>query len=162
MVRVETTGLLLGLISSTVAAPNPIPFSPGFDIERVIALTNSSQAHSWEYGTAAQAFLELYDPQHAVFGDTPFPVPTLARSNVRSLAYAATKIILGGDQKDGLSNGNGAVGDPLSLGVSAILLGKADPVFNVATRESIRFMTVTAPRFWNGAISHRADIKELW
>lgn len=56
----------------------------------------------------------------------------------------------------------GAVGDPASLGVSAILIGQTNATYIAAAdREAISVLNV-APRYWNGAISHRYDTPELW
>ncbi|KAF8996258.1 family 88 glycosyl hydrolase [Cyathus striatus] len=121
----------------------------------------SLPSHSWEYGAAAEALLELYDPHLSVFGPAPFPVPIVEKESVMSLAYASKKIVIGRGQ-DGLSNGDGAVGDPVSLGVSAVLLGKADQAYAKAVHQSMGYVVGRAPRFWNGAISHRASVAELW
>ncbi|KAF8799761.1 hypothetical protein BYT27DRAFT_6852588 [Phlegmacium glaucopus] len=140
---------------------NPTPFSPGFDIGAVISLAKSLPSHSWEFGTASEALLELYDPHHAVFGANPFPVPTIPPSQSVSLNYAQQKIVIG-PGANGLNNGNGAVGDPASLGVSAVLLGKTDNKYFDAAKGEIEYILGQAPRWWNGAISHRAQYAELW
>jgi rhamnogalacturonyl hydrolase YesR len=58
--------------------------------------------------------------------------------------------------------GQGATGDPASLGVSAILLGQSQPQFmSVATRQA-NHLLLAVPRFFNGAISQREDVPELW
>lgn len=156
--------LLLGLLA-TGALVNPsgdaIPFSPGFDIASVASLAVSLPSHSWEYGTASEALLELYDPQYSVFGQAPFPVPTLQKDYVKSLAYAASKLNIG-NNSNGLSNGDGAVGDSASLGVSAILLGKTSASYTTASFKEVNDIMNLAPRAWNGAISQRADVAELW
>lgn len=141
--------------------PPPFPFSPGFDIKRVTSLAESLPSHSWEYGTTSEALLELYDPDYSVFGSKPFPVPTLEKGKVRSLKYAADKIQFGAGS-DGLVNGNGAVGDPASLGVSAILLGKKDSAYINPVKQTMAYLVGSARRQWNGAISHRRDVTELW
>ncbi|KAG6815337.1 hypothetical protein H0H87_002807 [Tephrocybe sp. NHM501043] len=139
----------------------PFPVSPGFDIQNVTHLAQLLPSHSWEYGTAAEALLELYNPHLSIFGSSPFPVPTVQKNDTTALAYAASKINLK-NGTNGLGNDNGAVGDPLSLGVSAILLGKTEPKYTEAARQSVDFVLNTAPRFYNGAISHRASVAELW
>ncbi|KAG6896117.1 hypothetical protein C0993_008745 [Termitomyces sp. T159_Od127] len=148
-------------LTSQILSLEPFPFSPGFDIQTVASLAQSLPSHSWEYGTASEALLELYDPGLSVFGPTPFPVPTVPKENVMALTYAASKIVLGGG-KNGLSNSNGAVGDPASLGVSAVLLGKTESQYTEAARQTVDFIINFAPRFWNGAISHRVSTAELW
>lgn len=154
--------LFILLVNSlSVSAFDAIPFSPGFDIAKVAALAESLPSESWEFGTAAEALLELYNPELSVFGQTPFPVSTSASNptSVRALAYAAKNIEIG---STGLSNGNGATGDPASLGVSAVMLGKTEKKFADAATVQLNYLIDTAPRYANGAISHRADAPVLW
>jgi hypothetical protein len=153
---------LISKFSSVVThVSTPFPFFAGFDVEPVANLAESLPSHSWEYGAAAQALLELYDPSISVFGAKPFPIPTVSPDLIRGLKYAQEKIVIGWGA-DGLSPGDGSVGDPASLGVSAILLGKTDSRFAVAVKEQVEYILFKAPRFYNGAISHRADVPELW
>ncbi|KAF9256382.1 hypothetical protein L218DRAFT_966385 [Marasmius fiardii PR-910] len=137
------------------------PFDPGFDIKGVAALAETLPTHSWEYGTAAEALLELYNPDASVFGSKPFPVPILDRNNTRSLSYAEARITIG-TPPNVFADGDGAVGDPASLGVAAVMLGKSDPRYVLAIEAEMRYLADQVPRWWNGAISHRADVAELW
>ncbi|KAK8209100.1 hypothetical protein M8818_003795 [Zalaria obscura] len=52
--------------------------------------------------------------------------------------------------------------DPAALGVSAILLGQGDAAYLDAARRQKDYLLKQAPRYENGAISHRKDVKELW
>ncbi|KAJ7638470.1 hypothetical protein FB45DRAFT_1054755 [Roridomyces roridus] len=141
---------------------DPFPFSPGFDIAAVVKTAKILPSRSWEFGTAAEALLELYNPDLSVFSSHPFPVPTIPENyDIPSLTYAASKIVIG-TGANGLSTGDGAVGDPASLGVSAILLGKTNAAYAAAVQAEIKYITQDAPRFSNGAISHRTDVAELW
>lgn len=153
-----TWSLLAFILGS--AASNAFPFSPGFDIRAVSSLATSLPSYSWEFGIASETLLELYDPQHAVFGN-PFPIPTISPCQSVSLSYAKEKIVIG-TGANGLSNGNGAVGDPASLGVSAVLLGKTEKKYLDAATEEVEYILGKAPRWWNGAISHRVQYAELW
>ncbi|KAH9477595.1 Unsaturated rhamnogalacturonyl hydrolase YesR [Psilocybe cubensis] len=148
---------------SAIAYPtsSAIPFSPGFNVTAVLEYAISLPSHSWEYGTATQALLELFDAPHSVFGANPFPVPKLDPKNTPALAYAKEKIVIG-PPPNGLSDGDGAVGDPASLGVSAVLLGKTDPSYATAAKLQAEYVIYDAPRWHNGAISHRADHPEIW
>ncbi|KAF5383242.1 hypothetical protein D9615_004867 [Tricholomella constricta] len=155
-----------------------IPFSPGFPVQKVVDLAQTISSHSWEFGTATEALLELYDPELSVFGDEPFEAAeslseakpqkkgnrgTQANKLPRALAYAAEKIVIG-TGANALADGDGAVGDPASLGVGAVLLGKR-PGFEKyakAAAETVEYITQDAPRALNGAISHRVDVVELW
>jgi hypothetical protein len=149
---------LLAICNTT----NPFPFSPGFNIAQVAAAAAQLPSHSWEFGTAAEALLELYDSEFSVFAPVDaFPVPTVPKECVESLEYAASKIVFG-TGANALSNGEGSVSDPASLGVSAVLLGKTDARYAAAVSQQINYITNIAPRLSNGAISHRVDIAELW
>lgn len=142
------------------ATASGIPFSPGFDIAQVASLAKSLPSHSWEYGTASESLLELYNPELSVFGSAPFPVPTKSPSSVTALSYGASHITLGAR---GLAySTDGAVGDPVSLGVTAVLLSKTNATYAKYTAKSIAYLLTGAPRFWNHAISQRADVAELW
>ncbi|KAF8872499.1 hypothetical protein BD779DRAFT_1679667 [Infundibulicybe gibba] len=157
MVLIQTKNLLIGLMANYM----PIPFPPGFDVAKVASLAESTPSHSWEYGTAAQALLELYNPHISVFGAKPFPLPSLDKKDIKAMAYAAQKIVIGKGE-NALSPGDGAVGDPASLGTSAVLLGKTDKAYADAAAETVRYLLEQAPRYWNGAISQRANTPELW
>ncbi len=52
-------------------------------------------SHSWEFGTASEALLELYTPELSVFG-TPFPIPKNPSSP--ALDYAKRNISTDSDQ----------------------------------------------------------------
>jgi hypothetical protein len=111
----------------------------------------------------------LYNSSLSVYGDEPFSYYTnsgergrkLDASSVPSLVYASEKIVLG-TGADILSNGTGAAGDPASLGVSAVLLGLQNDTYKNAAEAEAQYLLEKVPRFWNGAISHRADYPELW
>jgi hypothetical protein len=148
-------------LSSRQCSQNNFPYDPGFNISSVANIAQSLPSHSWEFGTASEALLELYNPELSVFGNSPFPVPTMNISKVRSLMYAQSKIVLG-TGANSLSDGDGAVGDPASLGVSAVLLGKSQSQFATAAAQTADYIMNSAPRFWNGAISQRTDVAELW
>ncbi|KAJ7088782.1 hypothetical protein B0H15DRAFT_780471 [Mycena belliarum] len=150
------------MVSAAIAATHTLtPFDPGFDINAVAAVAKSLPTHSWEYGTASEALLELHTPLFSVFGPAPFPVPFLPTFLAPSLAYAQEKIVLG-KGANGLSDGAGAVGDPASLGVAAVMLGKTNSSFTTAAASEVTYMMDEAPRWPNGAISQRADVPELW
>ena len=64
-------------------------------IASVIAQGERLAAHSWEWGTFAEALLEWYDPSNSVFGSDAFPggkVPVLQVADTRSLSYAEPHI----------------------------------------------------------------------
>lgn len=166
---------LSALSASAIATPTPLfdrgstasSPNPGFDISAVEALAVALPSHSWEFGTASEALLELWNSSLSVFGPAPFEAASqlstaISVASIPSLAYAQSNIVLS-TGANVLQDGDGAVGDPASLGVSAILLGKLgnDTLKAAAAREA-EYLLTGAPRFWNGAISQRSDYSELW
>jgi len=160
---VSNTDILaaIGAVTLSITNLGPYTYAPSYNISVVFNATKSLPSHSWEYGTFTEALLEMHNPEVSVFGDSPFPVPTLNRSNVRALAYLAP-VVKFGSSYSALDNGNEAVGDPASMGVGAVLLGKTDPAFAKAANQTVEGLLKDAPRFWNGAISHRPEQPELW
>ncbi|EDR06803.1 uncharacterized protein LACBIDRAFT_299692 [Laccaria bicolor S238N-H82] len=151
----------IALLSATLTTYNPLPYNPGFSIKNVLSLAQSLPRYSWEYGTSAEAQLELFTPQFSVFGATPFPIPALPAARVIALNYASSKVDFGTGYA-ALSAGSGAAGDPSSLGVSAVMLGKLDGEYMAAAQETVDALLTQIPRWSNGAISHRPDVAELW
>ncbi|KAK1231616.1 hypothetical protein PQX77_005261 [Marasmius sp. AFHP31] len=149
------------IAASCVPLDNPFPFSPGFDISRVADLAQSLPSHSWEFGTASQALLELHNSSLSVFGCDPFR-SDLDPSTVKALQYAQRTIVISQDGKNALADGDGAVGDPASLGVSALMLGGTIPMYRDAAERQLDYVVYEAPRYDNGAISHRVEGPELW
>ncbi|KAL8784803.1 MAG: hypothetical protein Q9195_008883 [Heterodermia aff. obscurata] len=148
----------------------------GFNVTNVMARALNLSRHSWEYGTTAQALLELRNPQISVFGN-PFPhdeLPTaITVEKVPSLIYVKPFIrldndtLIDGDETcmcnaDSSWSRKGAVGDPASLGVSALLLGQSDEAYTAAAQRQSDHILNKAPRYENGAISHRENEAELW
>jgi hypothetical protein len=96
-------------------------------------------SHSWEWGTAAEALLELYTPELSVFGSNPFPngkVPHADPSSTFALEYAKQFINLHGT----ILTPDSAVGDPASLGVSAILIGQSDSNYLAAATNQANYI----------------------
>ncbi|MCJ1398883.1 hypothetical protein MMC11_002084 [Xylographa trunciseda] len=136
------------------SASNP---DPGFDIQKVLDKGLELAAHSWEWGTAAEALLEFHNPELSVFGADPFPgdqLPKVDVEKVLSLVYARKFISTEGE---GLCEGDGSTSDPSSLGPSALLLS-----YLPACRRQVRALLQHTPRLPSGAISHRATTPELW
>jgi hypothetical protein len=62
--------------------------------------------HSWEYGAASEALLELYNPELSVFGADPFPdgkLPSIDPHSIRALQFVrpfiqtSSHILIDGD-----------------------------------------------------------------
>ncbi|KAF9049365.1 hypothetical protein BDZ89DRAFT_1089091 [Hymenopellis radicata] len=156
----NVTSILTSALLSTSFA-----LDPGFDIKAVANESVQLPSHSWEYGAASMALLELYNPELTVFAAAPFPVPTVAPETVFAMTKGLDWIVLG-EGVNGLSDGDGATGDPASLGVIAWLIGKTRSEYADASTGEVVYLTEEAPRWTNGsgagAISQRADVAELW
>jgi len=83
-------------------------FDVGYDVGSVAQNAQNLASHSWEYGTAAEALLEWFDPSLSVFGTNPFPdgqVPSVDWTQVDSLSYVRpfistnSQILVDGDGK---------------------------------------------------------------
>lgn len=143
--------------------------SPGYDVDLVATVAQEISSHSWEFGTCAETLLELYNPGYSVFSPQAFPndaVP-FPPATIQSLAYAKPHIRLNNDT---LVDGDGANGDPASLGVSAILLAQTQDTSVIANKSETYAAAVireaqhvlSAPRMSNGAISHRDASAQAW
>ncbi|KAI1097448.1 hypothetical protein F4804DRAFT_347176 [Jackrogersella minutella] len=131
-------------------------------INSVITQGQQLATHSWEYGTFAEALLEWYTPSSSVFGNNTFPdgkIPVLQVGDTRSLSYAKPQI---STSSDTLVDGDGATGDPASLGVSAILIGQTESDYLSAAERQVQHLLTAVPRWSNGAISQRESVAELW
>ncbi|PPR00481.1 hypothetical protein CVT24_004536 [Panaeolus cyanescens] len=162
MVNLDVTILpAIGAFTAAIQDFTAFPFYPGFPIRNVTKVASTLPSHSWEYGTATQMLLELYNPEFSVFGARPFPVPSLDKDHVRAMEYAFRTIKLGTGY-NALAAGEGSSGDPASLGVGAVLLGKRNATYARAAKETVDGLLNDVPRFSNGAISHRFSVAELW
>lgn len=150
------SSLLLALLAGTAVAD----VNPGFNVTTASQVMINKAGQSWEWGTAAQALLELYNNDYSVFGSNPFPNGKIPKvdPNIKALAYIKPHI----NRNSQTLVDNSAAGDPASLGVSAILLGQSDNVYIGAADRQADYLLKDVPRFSNGAISHRPDIAELW
>jgi len=168
------TPLILSLlfVSTTLASPSAsIGFSDA-TIAKVKANMNQIATHSWELGTAAEAMTELDSPSLSVFGDDTIPPPShLSRTlsaSISEVTTLATNIVRAKPANSSvLIDGDGAVGDPASLGVAVLLTSwtrtdRSDTSFAVAAEEQLNHLLFEAPRNTDGAISHREDQVQLW
>lgn len=123
--------------------------------------TDANVLDTREWGTASEALLELYDNELSVFGPNPFPggnVPSVDPTSVFALQYAKQFINVNGQ----VFVSDSAVGDPASLGVSAILIGQSDSNYIDASNRQADYILNDAPRWSNGAISQRGNVAEIW
>lgn len=143
---------------ASIAVANDV--NAGFNAYMAAQVMVDRASHSWEWGTAAEALLELYNPELSVFGPEPFPggkIPN-ADPSTFALRYARRHI----NRNSQILVSDTAVGDPASLGVSAILLGQSENVYLGASKRQAEYLLNSAPRWSNGAISHRSEEAELW
>ncbi|KAF9019648.1 hypothetical protein BDZ89DRAFT_1072897, partial [Hymenopellis radicata] len=146
----------------SISLPLTLSCTPSFHYDPPVTFFATFTALPLIYASDPFALLELYNPAISVFGDHPFPAPVLNPSTIPALAYAQEKIMLNAPgAKNGLSDGDGAVGDPASMGISAYLLGMTNSSYAEAAVTEVNFQ-LNAPRWSNGAISQRFDVAELW
>ncbi|TKA29451.1 hypothetical protein B0A50_03463 [Salinomyces thailandicus] len=119
-------------------------------------------ARSQEIGAAWEAIEELVNPEKAVFAPDPFPsgkVPTQGFPLDPALSWVFQKIRTGSPT---LSEDNDSVSGPAALGVPAVMLGRRLEVYTAAAERQKDYLLKEAPRYINGAISHRRESKEVW
>lgn len=148
---------VLGLLASTSIASE---VAAGFHAYNAAQVMIEKAGHSWEWGTAAEALLELYNPELSVYSSNAFPGGRIPNADPNTLALKYARQFINTDSQ--VFVGNSAVGDPASLGVSALLLGQSDKKFIAASNREADYLLNMAPRYSNGAISHRPDVAELW
>ena len=71
-------------------------FDIGYNVSLVADQAQNLSSHSWEYGTAAEALLELYNPYLSIFGQDPFPggkVPVVDWTKVNALSFVKPFIL---------------------------------------------------------------------
>ncbi|KAL9633102.1 MAG: hypothetical protein Q9164_004899 [Protoblastenia rupestris] len=133
-----------------------------FNVTMIMERACRLASHSWEYGTAAEALIELHNPELSVFSQHPFPggkLPLVDVEKTPGLKYAKALIRTG---QQTLIDGDGSAGDPASLGVVCLLIGQTHKEYAIAAESQARFILEKTPRFKNGAISHRENVAELW
>ncbi|KAH9059334.1 Six-hairpin glycosidase [Lactarius vividus] len=151
-------------------SPFPAPLSPQkLSLVRANAINIST--HSWELGTLAEALTELEWSKLGVFSPHSIPPPArLAPGQAMDVLSIAETVVAEnppGAVPAPLINGEGAVGDPASIGVSVLLRNWTlhDPgntTFATAASNQLDFLLNVAPRAPNGAISHRLSQVQLW
>lgn len=154
------SSLLLSLLSSAAISPVAADVDAGFDVFTAAQVMVDKASHSWEWGTAAEALLELYNNELSVFGPNPFPNGRVPSADPGTFALAYAKQFI--NRNSQVLVDNSAVGDPASLGVSAILLGQSDSTYIGAANRQADYILNQAPTWSNGAISHRPDVAEIW
>ena len=138
-------------------------FQYGFNIYGARNLSKQLATHDWEMGTAAEALLELVDPEISVFGAKPFPggkIPVTWFRMEEALLYVQQNVKIGG--RTLFDENNYTVSDPASLGVTALMIAGHWPEWKEAAGKQMQYLLNDAPRYENGAISHRAEVAELW
>ncbi|TFY55339.1 hypothetical protein EVG20_g9357 [Dentipellis fragilis] len=160
--------LLACLVAGAAAAPTtPSSLaSAGLSdslVSKVRANAQNISTHSWEIGTLAEALTELEWPALSVFSPNSIPPPRKlpAHENANDVLQIAEQVVA--NKAPGslpLIDGDGAVGDPASIG-SAVLLRNwtrpdlKDTSFSDAAAGQLQYLLEDAPRTPEGAISHR-------
>ena len=141
-------------------------FNYSFPVNAALSQAETLSKHSWEIGYAHEGIMQIYNPERSVFGPDPFPGGKLPKLGLRldeASLYAQKKIkVLG---RSLLDEENGAVSDPAALGVAALMLGQRSwnsKEYRDAAERQSDLLLKHAPRYANGAISHRHGSAELW
>ncbi|KAK5116211.1 hypothetical protein LTR62_008537 [Meristemomyces frigidus] len=138
-------------------------FNYTFRINAVRAQAELYSLRSWEIGTAAEAIMEVMNPEKSVFAPEPFPrgeVPKQGWKFDEGLVWMYQFIDTQNATlfpQDGFS-----AADPASLGVAAVMVGRTRSAYMEAAERQKEYLLQDAPRYINSAISHRRDATELW
>jgi hypothetical protein len=91
MIAYALTGIFLiaqgGLIHSSPTYNATGAVNAGYDVGKIEAQAKTLASHSWEYGTAAEAIVELEYPEISVFGSDPFPNGRIPLPDPAAVAY---------------------------------------------------------------------------
>ncbi|KAJ7219286.1 Six-hairpin glycosidase-like protein, partial [Mycena pura] len=130
---------------------------------------------SWELGTRAQALLDLNVPNFSVFSSTGLPPSTTVPSNttqamapVFSIAHSVVSALKNTSGPTPLMAGDGAAGDPPSIGVAVLLANWTGQAamdgldYAAAAKNQLDYLLEVVPRTSDGAISHRVAQVQLW
>lgn len=137
-------------------------FNYGFRVNAVRHQAEQLSTHSWEYGTAAEAIMELLNPERAVFGPNPFPkgeVPSQGFQIDQALLWVYPHIRV---DNQTLYDDDFSVSDPASLGVPTVMVGRRWKPYMEAAERQKEYLLQEAPRYINSAISHRRHVAEVW
>ena len=140
-------------------------FNYTFQIARAKHHAETLSTHDWEIGTTAEAILELISPEKAVFSSDPFPggkIPYGYWSMDEALSYVFENENVRIHGEPTLVYNNYSVSDPAALGVSAVMIGQSSQGWYKAAEAQKDYLVNDAPRYRNGAISHRVEVAELW
>ncbi|KAH9963396.1 Six-hairpin glycosidase [Lactifluus volemus] len=125
--------------------------------------------HSWEIGTLAEALTELEWPWLGVFASGSIPPPQSLAEGVAADVLCIADDVVAQKPPDFLPliNGDGAVGDPASIGNSVLLRNwtiqnQQDTRFATAASQQLDYLLHVAPRAPNGVISQRESQVQLW
>lgn len=140
-------------------------FNYSFRINAALEQAQKEARHSWEVGYAFEATQQIFNPERSVFGPDPFPngkLPSLGLRLDEASLYAEPRLkshgkVLFKDEKD-------AVSDPAAVGIAALMLSQKwnnKDLMTAATRQKDILLN-EAPRYSNGAISHRLGEPQLW
>ncbi|KAG2135567.1 Six-hairpin glycosidase-like protein [Suillus cothurnatus] len=165
------TSLLLGFYSQ-VRALNPT----AAQIAAISQRLAQGALHSWEYGTRAEALLELNAPTYSVVSFNAVPPPHTIPSNITSALGEVFTIAHNIVVAQSLSNIAGpqplmadtSAGDPASIGVAVLLAnwtgqGALDGLnYAGAARDQLEYLFQNVSKTSDGAISHRIDQLQLW
>ncbi|KAF7304894.1 hypothetical protein MKEN_01203700 [Mycena kentingensis (nom. inval.)] len=172
--------LLLPLVALQLISSASAQLSDA-DLNTVAARLAQAAQQSWELGARAQAILSLNATDYSVYTASPYPPPQNVPSNITSaiapvFSIARNVVSALGLRTNGSSNatslelvaGDGAAGDPPSIGVAVLLANwtgrNSDDGLDYAkaAENQLDFLLNETPHTSDGAISHRVAQVQLW
>ncbi|KAH8925141.1 Six-hairpin glycosidase [Atractiella rhizophila] len=165
-----------GVTYGTEGIPDTVSIDSSLSatVDKVYNVLRQVAAHSWEWGAQAEVATEAFYPELDVFSrQCPFPLCSSENATfdgtVPTELFAILDPILAQRTPGMLPivNGDGAAGDPASLGIAAVLCGRTTPGDNASyyiqpAVDQLDFLLNDVPRYTNGAISHREAQVQLW
>ncbi|TFY81789.1 hypothetical protein EWM64_g2222 [Hericium alpestre] len=171
-----TLGLAVACGFSAVSAAPAV--ADGFGESEIALVKKNAQTistHSWELGTLAEALTELESPRLSVFSAHSIPPPAhLKPGEASDVLNLAANIVANKTPSSGpLIDGDGAAGDPASLGAAVLLRNwtredLSDLSFAQAATGQLKYLLDVVPRVESGpakgAISQRDPNEpvQLW
>lgn len=120
---------------------------------------------SWEIGTRAQVLIEYIAPEFSVMStNCSFPLPTTAPTLGIPLQIAQSVVAQKPKNILPLFD-DGSAADPASAAPVVLIAnwtGLRDWDYAAAAEQQLDYLLNHAPRYQNGAISHRNDGIQLW
>ncbi|KAI0028451.1 Six-hairpin glycosidase-like protein [Vararia minispora EC-137] len=157
--------LLVSFVSVALAFPAPRDLFH-FDVNAVTANAIAIASHSWEYGALTEALIEVQQPQLSVFStESAFP-PQSDKYNIPNTVVSVIRSILNNETAGSPTfiNGDGAAGDPASIGPAVLLVNTVEKnqTWAADAERQLNHLLYDVPRSPAGGISQRESEVQFW